>query len=234
MAERSMNKAGLAAAFVLAGLSMAACAGEPEARPAPKAGASSGPRIELRLEPGPHYAKDMRVLWVSYTVWPQAAAWLETPDGRFVDTLYVTELAVTGKYRAAPKAGRPESLPVWTARKSGSAEAVSSPTTVGAPVSYAAGLAASLPPGRYVVMLETNRSYDWNAAYTKKNAGVNGQPSLVYRAELELGAGPSEARFVPIGTGSVDGSDGDIRPGLGGVDTALELFSSLTVRYLND
>lgn len=234
MADRSMNGAGLAAAFILAGLGMAACAGEPAARPAPKTGVSSGPRIELHLEPGPEYAEDMKVFLFSYTVWPQVAAWLETPDGRFVDTLYVTELAVTGKYRAAPKAGRPESLPVWSSRKAASAEAVSSPTTVGAPVSYASGLAASLPPGRYVVMLETNRSYDWNADYTKKNAGVNGQPSLVYRAELELGAGPSEARFVPIGTGSVDGSDGDIRPGLDGIDTALELFSSMAVRYLVD
>lgn len=234
MAVSSMNKAGLAAAFVLAALGSAACAGEPEARPAPKTGVSSGPRIELRLEPGPHYAKDMKVFLFSYTVWPQVAAWLETPDGRFVDTLYVTELAVTGKYRAAPKAGRPESLPVWTARKSGAAEAVSSPTTVGAPVSYASGLAASLPPGRYVVMLETNRSYDWNETYTKKNAGVNGQPSLVYRAELELGAGPAEARFTPIGVGSVDGSDGELRPELAGIDTALELFSSMTVRYLVD
>ena len=176
----------------------------------------------------------MKVLWFSYTVWPQVAAWLETEDGRFIDTLYVTELAVTGRYRAAPKTGRPETLPVWNARRSGAADAVSSPTTVGADLVYGNGVAAGLPPGRYVVMLEVNRSYDWNHTYTKKNAGVNGQPSIVYRAELELGAGPSEAVFVPVGTGSVDGSNGDIRPGLSGIDTALELFSSLKVRYVVD
>ena len=233
MVDSNMRKTGGIAVFVLAGLFTAAFAGEPAALPAPKPGTVSGLRLELRLEPGPHYAKDMRMLWIQYTVWPQVAAWIETPDGRFLDTLYVTELAVTGKYRAAPKSGRPEALPVWSARKSGAADAVSSPTTVGSAVVYGNGIASRLPAGRYVVMLETNRSYDWNRTYTKKNSGVNGQPSVVYRAELEIGSGPREARLTPIGIGSVDGSDGKVRPGLDGIDTALELFSAMTVKYLD-
>lgn len=233
MVDDNMRRTGGIAVLVLAGLFTAACAGEPAALPAPKPGVVSGPRIELRLEPGPQYAKDRKVLWIEYTVRPQVAAWIETSDGRFLDTLYITEIAVTGKYRAAPKAGRPEALPVWSARRSGSADAVSSPTTVGSAVVYGNGIASRLPAGTYVVMLETNRSYDWNDSYTKKNAGVNGQPSVVYRAELEIGTGPREARFEPIGIGSVDGSDGEIRPGLEGIDTALELFSSMTVKYLD-
>ncbi len=234
MVDNNMRRTGGIAVLVLAGLTLAACAGEPAALPEPKPGAVSGPRIELNLEPGPHYSKDMKVLWIEYTVWPQVAAWIETPDGRFLDTLYVTELAVTGNYRAAPKAGRPEALPVWSARKSGSADAVSSPTTVGSAVVYGNGIASRLPAGTYVVKLEVNRSYDWNETFTKKNAGVNGQPSVVYRAELEIGSGPREARFEPIGVGSVDGSDGEVRPGLDGIETALELFSSLTVKYLEN
>ncbi len=234
MVDKNMGKTGGIAVYVLAGLVLAACAGEPAALPQPKPGTVSGPRLELRLEPGPHYAKDMKVLWIEYTVWPQVAAWVETPDGRFLDTLYVTELAVTGNYRAAPKQGRPEALPVWSARKSSGADAVSSPTTVGSSVVYGNGMAARLPAGTYVIKLETNRSYDWNGSFTEKNAGVNGQPSVVYRAELEIGAGPREARFQPVGIGSVDGSDGEVRPGLDGIDTALELFSSMTVRYLED
>jgi hypothetical protein len=174
----------------------------------------------------------MRVLWYEYTVWPQVAVWLETPEGDYVDTLYVTEVIVSGRYQAAPKAGRPEALPVWSHLAKGPIDAVSSPTTVGAPIRYGNGRAARLPAGKYVVMLETNRSYDWNASYTKKNSGVNGQPSLLYRAELELGGGRSEARFEPYGRGSVDGSDGERRLGLEGIDTALRLFSELGVSYL--
>ncbi|HAE20755.1 MAG TPA: DUF2271 domain-containing protein, partial [Spirochaetaceae bacterium] len=142
--------------------------------------------------------------------------------------------AVSGNYTAAPKKGRPEALPVWSATKKGSADAVSSPTTVGSAVSYGNGLAARLPAGEYVVKLETNRSYDWNAAYTKKNAGVNGQPSLIYEARLLVGAGSTEASFKPIGTGSVDGSDGLMRPSLDGIDTALSLFRAMTVAYRTD
>ncbi len=224
----------MASAAVALMLGLSSCAGEPEARPAPIPGAQSGTRFELMLEPGPEYSKDMKIAWFGYTVWPQVAVWLESPDGTFIDTIYVTELAVSQNYTAAPKAGRPESLPVWSAIKRGGADAVSSPTTVGATVSYGNGLAASLPAGEYVVKLETNRSYDWNAAYTKKNAGVNGQPSLIYAARLKLGATGDEARFLPIGTGSVDGSDGAMRPGLDGIDTALSLFSAMTVAYRLD
>ena len=234
MLFKKMIKAGRSAAVVLAGLFLAACAGEPQALPAPAPGVVSGPRIELRLEPGSHYARDMKMMGYSYTVWPQVAAWIETPTGDFIDTLYVTQLAVTGRYKAAPKKGRPEALPVWSARKTGRVDAVSSPTTVGSAVVYGNGIPARLPAGTYVVKLEANRSYDWNAGYTKKNSGVNGQPSVIYRAELAIGYGPGEARFVPIGIGSVDGSDGAIRPGLDGIDTALELFSSMTVSCVEE
>lgn len=223
----------LAGALLAAGLVLS-CAGAPEERPAPLPGALSGPRLELELEPGPHYSRKMDYLLFSYTVWPQVAVWLERTDGSFVGTLYVTEVVVKGDYQAAPKEGRPEALPVWSAlvaRAGERVDAVSSPTTVGSALRYGSGLVSSLPPGRYVVKLETNRSYDWNATYTKRNAGVNGQPSLVYAAGLELGGPAAALRFQPIGVGSVDGSDGEIRYGLEGVDTALGLFSSLSATY---
>lgn len=211
------------------------CAEAPVARPEPKPGASSGPRLKLELVPGPYYAKKVNLLVYSYTVWPQVAVWLERPDGSFIDTLYVTEVVVTGKYDAAPKGGRPEALPVWSALKAkvtSPVDAVSSPTTVGADVVYGSDLAARLPAGTYVVKLETNRSYDWNATYTKKNSGVNGQPSVLYAATVEIGGRSAIVPFKPIGTGSVDGSDGLMRSGLQGIDTALELFSSMNVTYL--
>jgi len=113
-------------------------------------------------------------------------------------------------------------------------DAVSAPTAAGDTVAYGSDLAARLPAGVYVVKLETNRSYDWNNRYTKQNAGVNGQPSIVYRAELTLGGDRAEAVFQPFGTGSVDGSSGAVRDGLAGIDTALHLFSSLSVAYETD
>jgi hypothetical protein len=230
----SKRTAGMMSAVLALVFGLFSCAGEPEARPAPLPGAQSGARFEIRLEPGPEYSKDMKIAWFRYTVWPQVAVWLEGPDGSFIDTLYVTELAVSKNYTTAPKQGRPEALPVWSALKQGSADAVSSPTTVGNAVSYGNGLAARLPAGEYVVKLETNRSYDWNDTFTKKTTGVNGQPSLIYEAKLSVGKGPAKTSFLPIGTGSVDGSDGSVLPGLEGIDTALSLFSAMDVAYLEE
>ncbi len=221
----------LALASCAAALVFASCAGDAEIVSAPALGTAAGPRIELALEPGPQYSKDMKAFLFGYTVYPQVAAWIETEDGRFIETIYVTEIAVTEKYRAAPKNGRPEALPIWSALRTASADAVSAPTTVGSTVRYGNGAAGKLSPGTYVVKLETNRSYDWNGAYTKENSGVNGQPSLLYRAVLRVGGQRDQADFAPIGTGSVDGSDGKVRLGLGGIDTALQLFSSMKVSY---
>ncbi len=225
--KRSTAVIALAAAALLA-----SCAGEPQGPPVAHTGVQSGPRFALELEPGPYYAKEVRVLWYTYTVWPQVAVWVETPQGEYIDTLYVTAAAATGRYRAAPRDGRPEALPVWSHLDKARLDAVSSPTTVGGAVRYGNDIAARLPAGAYVVKLETNRSYDWNAAYTRKNAGVNGQPSLVYQADIEIGTGSREALFRPIGHGSVDGKDGRMLPGLEGIDTALGLFSSLKISYL--
>ena len=220
----------IVATIIAAGF-LVACTGDPEVLPEPKTGTLTGPRISLNLEPGPHYAKDAQVLWIKYTVWPQVAVWIEKLDGTYIDTIYVTEIIVTGKYDAAPKKGRPEALPVWSHLIKEGVDAVSSPTTVGATVRYGSGLAARLPAGEYIVKLEANRSYDWNTAFTKKNSGVNGQPSVIYAARLAVGGARTEATFLPIGTGSVDGSDGSVRPVLDGIDTALELFSDLKVSF---
>ncbi len=193
---------------------MMACANVPEA--GPSGGAVSGPRFVLELLPGPEFHK------------AQIAAWVEDEEGRFLGTLYATERGARGTWIMAPDGGRPEALPVWKAR-SGGADAISSATAKGA-LAHGSSLAAGLPAGTYTVMLEINRSFDYNDAYPK-SLGVNGQPSLVYEAVLRTGGVGNEATFQPIGTGSVDGTDGDVHPGLDGISTALELFSSIRVSY---
>ena len=225
--------AALVAAFAL---SLPSCSGSPAAQGAGAArtgaAAAAGPRLELRLVPGKAYSARMGVWPFGYEVQPQVAAWLTTPDGYFVEPLLVTARAAKASWRMAPAEGRPEALPVFSHLKTPAADGVSAATSRGETL-HDAGLDAGLPAGRYLVWLEVNRSYDYNAAYPKASAGVNGQPSVVYRAEIDLGGdGAVEARFSPVGTGSPDGSDGKVRESLAGVDSALELFSSLTVSYL--
>lgn len=224
---------------------LASCAEKPGVKTEPKVGATGGERISLELVPGSQYSRRMGFLMFGYTVVPQIAVWIESEDGKYIRTLYVTDLAVSGKFRAAPKSGRPEVLPVWTALTRSEAaaagsratdlkesiDAVSSPSVSGSAVRFGNDSVRMLPAGTYIIKAETNRSYDWNARYTKLSSGVNGQPSIIYSARLETGNGRREATFVPLGTGSVDGSDGEIQPGIEGIDTALELFSSMKVSY---
>ena len=189
-----------------------------------------GQKFTLNVTPGKDYnASTTILLFIKIPLYPQMACWLETPDGTYVGTIYVTPKGAKKSFFSAPAKGRPEALPVWYHRQS---ERPPSPDAVsGATASSEAEHVTklSLSPGRYVAFLEVNRSYDYNERYTKASSGVNGQPSLIYRAELEAGSDPSHAAFAPIGTGSVDGSDGSIMPGLEGITTALTLIDHATI-----
>ena len=189
-----------------------------------------GQKFTLTVTPGKDYTASTTILlFIKIPLYPQLACWLETRDGKYVDAVYVTPKGAKKSFFSAPANGRPEALPVWYHRE---AERPAVPDAVsGATASREAAHVKrlSVSPGRYVAFLEVNRSYDYNERYTKARTGVNGQPSLIYRAELEAGEGPSRAMFAPIGTGSVDGSSGSITPGLEGITTALTLIDHATI-----
>ena len=166
-------------------------------------------------------------------MYPQLACWIESPDGKYVDTIFVTTKVGRKKWFGAPSAGRPEALPVWSHARDQAplnTDAVSGATPAGS-VRVGSPLAAGLSAGTYVVKLEVNSSFDYNERYTRANSGVNGQPSIVYMGRIDVGKGEAETDLTAIGTGSVDGADGDIRPGLEGITTAREMLQSARILY---
>ncbi|MGA2545580.1 MAG: DUF2271 domain-containing protein [Rectinemataceae bacterium] len=192
-----------------------------------------GSRFSLHLVPGPAYKF---VSWANVfpvTIYPQVACWIETPQGGYIDTIYVTAKGSRKNWVFAPRGGRPEALPVWfhlQEGKTAAADAVTGATPAGTTMRESA-LAAALPKGSYVVKLEINRSYDYNERYTRANSGVTGQPSLIYECPIAIGEGTAKAVFKPIGTGAVDGSDGTVRLGLEGITTALQLLDGADISY---
>jgi hypothetical protein len=234
-----------AAVLFIAAVLLASCSRD---SPPPTRTIVKGPRLTLEVTPGPDYRSSIRFLVFTIPLYPQVACWLETGDGRFVQTVFVTTRGAKKNWYSAPTRGRPEALPVWDhARKpapagssatgpattgpaTGGLDAVSGATSSGAATRDAA--AAGLPPGRYAAFLEVNRSYDYNGKYTRANAGVNGQPSLIYRCDITVGPGTSTGIFAPIGTGSLDGSDGKITPGVEGLTTALTLLGTAQISYI--
>ena len=199
------------------------------------------PGLELSLTPGPHWLRSWTFFIVPTKSPPQHAVWVEDREGSYLGTVTVTESVAKAGWKAAPKEGRPEALPVWSAR-SGRASGTVAPGTdavTGATPKAASTVTralAGLRAGeRYRAFLEVNHSFDYNERWPRRAkkgepgwSGVNGQPSVVYAADFVAGSGETVA-FEPIGQGSVDGSDGELRLTLDGLTSALAIVGRATV-----
>lgn len=185
--------------------------------------------ISVRVEGGENWSKKGA---------PQFAIWLEDSDGNYVKTIYVTERASRLSWFFGPKAGRPESLPVWyhaskhesaksaSGKKDQNIDAVTSATP-----KSSIDFAATLDDREYVAKAEFNVSFDYNDFYTKKNSGVNGQPSVIYQAKIssDFSTKSGEIEFVFCGSGSLDGSDGKIIPGQNHLTSAKSIVKRLSL-----
>ena len=218
---------------------------------AAKAGAETaeGRKISVSISPGSSYSHTKWFGIIPVTLRPQIAVWIETGAGGYVDTIYVSK--ASGKNSFKGGARRPEALPVWAASRGiRAADGLYMPTSTQAIPDAISGATPSgsltvdyvpqapLPEGSYRVLVEINESYDYNRAYPDKlpasdphNSGVNGQPSLVYAADISLGGDAVQASLVPIGTGSLNGEDGRISPGIDGLDSALSIVSKIVLSY---
>lgn len=175
--------------------------------------------LTLSLVSGFCFAKELTVNIVPGKIWenrkPQCAVWICDSDGNYLDTIYVTKSAAKKGWKFSPKEGRPDSLPIWyasakvnPASPAQNFDAVASATPK---KSITVSHNVRLETGKnYIVYAEVNQSFDYNETYTKKNSGVNGQPSVVYSKEFTANSGSSEIELAFAGTGSLDGSNGRI------------------------
>lgn len=188
------------------------------------------------------HARDVTVSIGAGEGWkgPQLAVWLEDEEGRYIKTLYVTQKASGLSWFFGPKEGRPESLPVWyhaskhDSKKSAAQnsspdkkdiDAVTSATPKGGLV-----INQKIDDASCVIKVEVNASFDYNSTWTKKNSGVNGQPSLVYQALLPAGQ-KDEVALELAGSGSVNGSSGDVYKNVGGIDSAKTIVRAVNVTF---
>ena len=186
--------------------------------------------MELAVEPGENWLSKMKVfLFISVKNSPQLASWIEDNNGNYISAIAITEKSAKGKWISAPKEGRPEALPVWNHRQHNfsAANALDGITSASVKGSFQANIdRESLIDGNtYNVFLEINKSFDYNNYWTKDNSGVNGQPALIYHAQFIAGQ-PGSISLVPVGYGSVDGSDGNIISGLDNLTTALSIVKN--------
>ena len=184
--------------------------------------------IELSIEPGEQWQWERKMFLITLNVTPQFAAWIEDNNGNYISTITVTNWITKDLRRNTPR--RPETLPIWTHRIQNNLtpdqiDAVSTATPkdlVTTPIND--GL---LNKGQeYNVYLEINCSFDFNDFWTESNSGVNGQPSVIYHAKFIAG-NSGRINLVPIGHGSVDGSNGNITFDLQNLTTALKIAKNV-------
>lgn len=181
---------------------------------------------------------------------PTMAFWIEDTDGKFIKTIYVTQKAAKAKWIGGKNVQRPFALPVWSyARGIETAPGVYMPTKEKPLLDALSGAspkkefskiisAKDLEAGKYVIKAEINNSYDYNDTYKKgiKKGepyynDVNGQPGVVYAAEIIIGDDDATKTAVlkPIGTSSVTGTSGVIESNLDKITTATKIFSEIEV-----
>jgi len=233
--KRKSEKAGFAMGFIA--LATAAALGGCASSAGPLESVSlesSGSGIGFRIEPGPAWESLAWYFIIPVTKTPQLAVWLETEDGRYLKTLYVSSKASSGSWLAAPKGGRPQALPAWeAARRSGGAGA--GPAASGGPgpadavsgatpgAGSALGMAELAMPeamGKVRLRLEASKRYDYNEAWPEASSGVDGQPSVVWEAILRPDGAVVDAR--PAGRGSLEYG---FAPGLEGFTSALDIVA---------
>jgi len=206
---------------------------------------TSGKAVTIEATAGEYWENSFKVALVkTIKTTPQIALWIEDTEGKYLDTLYVTEKFAKQTWTNKQDITyRPESLPYWMHKR---AAAGQQPPTRTAPLADAV-TGASPKTGLIlrtkavtdltdiVVLMELNSSYDENDAFpnkAKKSAanynGVSGQPAVVYAAKVNLSQ-PGEYPFELIGHSSPSGADGQLFSDTSTLTTALKILSSAVV-----
>jgi hypothetical protein len=188
---------------------------------------------------------------------PLFAIWLADENGKFIQTLYVSQTIGKGVfYRASRKTGqwkageiqRPAALPFWAHQRDIKNEfgtynptpkqpEVDAYTGATPPNSFILHVKTEKPlKGKYKVMLELNQSWDWNEFWTNdkfpndKEYKTSSQPAVVYSVDIDTNNQEINYEMKPIGHSHYSGGDGSLTTDLSTLTTALKIAKKITVR----
>lgn len=217
---------------------------KPEAFTTQTVGATkAGTDLTLKFEKGRHHNH------------PLFAVWLADMNGKFIETLYVSESIGKGVFpRVNRKKGawlagaiqRPAALPYWAHQRNiknefgtynpSPAHPEADGNTGATPrASFVLNLKATqVLDGNYQIFLELNQSWDWNDYWYnnrfpgEKEYMTSSQPALVYSTMIDTRKHQSYV-LQPVGHSHHSGSDGSLNPDLSTLTTAMRIAKSITV-----
>lgn len=205
----------------------------------------SGPAMEIEMTRGEGHNH------------PLMAIWIETLDGKFIQTLYVAESIGKGVFqhgdasRGFWKAGeiqRPSALPYWSHKrgiKNDKGFYLPTPTN---PVPDA--FTGPTPGQNFIlhtklnepglnsfnVLFEVNQTWDWNEFWTNnkfpndEEYKTSCQPALVYSAKVDLENPQGSYQMKVMGRSHHSGANGDLFTDLETLTTALHIAKQITIR----
>lgn len=216
---------------------------------------SNGQPISIELRKGDHYESETQPLFwgFTYTTVPQVAFWVEDLEGNYVDTLYVTQKSSNSSFVPTDDlfalVSRPEALPYWAHQRgvkykndlmvpdkdNTDLDGITGATPLG---DYEIHSKINISSRKFKVMMEINRSYDFNAYYTKdkypddpiySGSGSSGQPSVIYTALIDLDATQKSYLMKVMGHGHYSGANGNLYTDMKGIDSALQLVKRVII-----
>lgn len=219
----------------------------------------SGTSMEIQLYKGKNYSQIVRRPFRNAVLTPQIAIWIETPEGEFIDTLYVTERSGKSNWWSMPFAKEPvqrqASLPAWSHRRGAESDkpdtkylmptensplpdSVSSATPMG---NFRLNTIVNSNLDTFRIFVELNKSWDYNDYYTPEQNGedvtlshsrrsYSGQPAIIYSAVIKKGKAPGFFTLNLAGHSDPAGNNGEIFEDLSYMDSALEIVDLITVR----
>ncbi|MDX1708363.1 MAG: hypothetical protein R3274_07165 [Desulfobacterales bacterium] len=226
--------------MVLLGLMLIGCAAAQQAPDRPQIDADR-PYLEFKLTYNYDVYKKPSIFLPKSQ--PTFAIWLAEKDSGKVQTIYVTGKAAKNEWILAEN--RPESVPVWYGiqkkernESSSQIDAITGATPSGETAVIQWQVPHSLLGKQVRLFIEANSSYDYNDHYSDQKgtagySGASGQPSLIWRADLDFSTSGAE-EFSPeiIGHGHPLGKDHKIYSDLTNVTTARDTFLYVGIRYV--
>ncbi|MDX9931874.1 MAG: hypothetical protein RB294_04765 [Bacteroidales bacterium] len=189
---------------------------------------------------------------------PVIAVWLETSDGSYIQTLYISKSVATGYFQHGDtKSGRwapgprrrPATVPYWSHKRNvQEADGLFVPT---AATAIADAYTGPTPLKDFVlksksdsslhqlvrVVLEINQAFDFNRSWTTTRFpndqyyATSGQPSLVYATDvIDLNTPAEKYEMKLLGHGHYSGATGELFTDVSGHTTALEIVEQVVVR----
>jgi hypothetical protein len=207
----------------------------------------SGPALEIEMTKGKGHNH------------PLMAIWVETPDGNFVQTLFVAESIGKGVFQHGDASRgfwmpgeiqRPAALPYWSHKRGIKNEQGYFMPTPTNPVPDAY---TGPTPGQsfildtkldedgmnnFVILFEINQTWDWNEYWTNnkypddEEYKTSCQPALVYSVAIDLENPQDEYSMNLIGRSHHSGASGELFTDLETITTALHIAEQIAVRII--